>query len=148
VTQLGRKTDKETQEITDRAQNKIMDVTHEYIEVRDKVGRIDADLIVLRDQMSRLGQRPPLQTAGNQVSQPGPSSSESGGTGPQSTIPSEAVEPNSIRHAHEMSSVSNGTGVNAENVSPHVGPIQYFTLRHTYPFPSLKMNLRITQHFI
>jgi len=50
--------------------------------------------------MTQLGQRPPLKIAGDPDSQPRPSSSVSARTGPQSTIPSEAVEPNSVRHAH------------------------------------------------
>jgi hypothetical protein len=52
------KLDTKTQDITEWTLNKVREVRQEYPEVRDKVEQIDADLIVLRNQMTQTDQRP------------------------------------------------------------------------------------------
>jgi hypothetical protein len=46
------------QDITERTHNKFRGVRQVYTEVRDKVSQIDADLRVLRNQMTEIDQWP------------------------------------------------------------------------------------------
>jgi hypothetical protein len=52
--ELRAKMDKDTQEITEGLHNRIMEVRQEYTDGRDKVARIDADLKILRNQMTQI----------------------------------------------------------------------------------------------
>jgi septation ring formation regulator EzrA len=56
--ELEAKLDKITHNITEQTHNKFRVVRQEYTEVRDKVEQIDADLKVLRNQMTQIDQRP------------------------------------------------------------------------------------------
>jgi hypothetical protein len=58
MNELEAKLDIKTQNITERTHNKVREVRQEYAEVRDKVARTDADLIVQRNQMTQIDQRP------------------------------------------------------------------------------------------
>jgi hypothetical protein len=101
MNELEVKLDTKTQDVTERTHNKVREVRQEYADVRDKVAWINADLIVLWNQMGQIVQRPARQTAIYPDGQFGHVSSLSAGTGLQfSTLSSEEVESNGVRHAH------------------------------------------------
>jgi hypothetical protein len=56
--ELKAKLNTKTQDITEWTQNKFRGVRQEYTEVKDKVAHIDTNLIVLRNHMTQIDQRP------------------------------------------------------------------------------------------
>jgi uncharacterized protein involved in exopolysaccharide biosynthesis len=58
MNKLEEKLDTKTQDVTERTHSKVREVRQEYAEVRDKVAQMDADFIVLRNQMIQIDQRP------------------------------------------------------------------------------------------
>jgi DNA repair exonuclease SbcCD ATPase subunit len=58
MNKLEAKLDTKSQDITEWTHDEVREVREEYAEVRDKVARIDADLIVLRNQMTQIDKWP------------------------------------------------------------------------------------------